>query len=255
MNQLTREELRTVFESSDTYASTMLIALADMERSLDFMTWDPEALYEEIRTRLQAVTPQDNMDKLHALMLALTTDVFYTDVDAFINICNALAGEGADFKTFDPAEVDEMAWAVTEVLLNDPPDRNETEAIENPFSLEIQDYIGQQAAVEGFSRLPSMLKIGTMPTKSESNFQEAAAIGAEVFGAMWGEQESKVSEIESETRERLQALFQQIQSLPLSRADSQSWKEYAGKPLRATGRGTAQAEAGRSARPFQIGTS
>lgn len=243
MNQTRREELKQVFENRDTYASTMLIVLADLYDDLDFLGWDPMALRDDVGAKLGARIPQENMDKLMALILAMTSDLFYHDVDAFIHICNALAGEGSDFRMFDPAEIDEVAWAVTEVLLNDPPE----DKTAPPFDDGVIEYIKQQATVEGFIRMPSVLQFVPPPEAAEQNLADVAAMGEEMFGAAWDAGQDKAKEVEAEVSSRMEQLFQQIQQLPLNRADSESWQAFAGKPLRARGLGTPRAEAGRTA--------
>ena len=218
-----KEKLQKLFTDEDTFASTLLVLLTDLTGSTEFLNWEPETTKHEIKYLLGIDVPRDNMDKIQALGLALTTNLFYTDIATFMHVCNALGGEGVDFEVFDPAEMDEMAWTVTEVLLNDP---QEDEG--NPFSLDIQKYIKAQAELEQFSKLPSMLKIGMAP---DTNYNASADLGEEFLAANIQEQSQKVKEIESEVQTKLQALMSQIQSTPLLHADPEAWQEFAGKPL------------------------
>jgi len=210
MTQADREELKKVFESTDTYASTMLISLADMTNGLEFMEWDPDTIRDEVYTETNAKMPQENMDKIMALVMVLTTDSFYRDVDAFIHICNSMAGEGADFKTFDPAEMDEISWAVTELMLNDP-----KEDEKSPFDEDVEGYIANQAAVEGFIAMPKMLEFIPLLPKTDKSLEAAAELGAEMMGAAWEMNHDKTLEVEAEVEDRLREVIGQIRALPL----------------------------------------
>jgi hypothetical protein len=202
---------KKLFEGEEAFASSLLIALVDLVQDVDVMNWDPETITAEIKTKTGATISSDNMDRLMGLCMALTTNQFYTDVNAFIQICNALSGAGVDFKTFDPATVSEMAWAVSEVLMNDRPDVD----LEELFSPEIRTYVGMQADEEGLSALPKILSWGEIPKSAAANFESAATYGADMFSAVWGSQQAKVAAVEGAVAEKLTAMKTQINSLPL----------------------------------------
>lgn len=222
-----KEAFKKVFEAPNTFASTMLVAMTDSVGSVEWFDWDPEILQTEIYERFGADASQDNMDKLNALLLALTTNQFYVSLEAFMFICNALGGEGANFAQYDPAEMDEMAWAVTEVFLNDMPNQ----PLADLFSSEIKHYIGKMAEYEGFANFPRPLGFGVMPKGVQERANAAADLGADVATAVISEQTSKVAEIEEEVATKLSALMKQVESLPLANADEESLKTFVGKPL------------------------
>jgi hypothetical protein len=239
-----RTILRTVFESEHTFASTMMIALTDELGNVQWFDWEPEALAAEIQDRFDAKIPQDNMDKIQALVLALTTNQFYVSLEAFIGICNSLGGDGADFQTFDPADVEEMCWAVTEVLLNDEPHE---QPLNEVFSEEIRYYIGTEAAREGFKELPKPLTFAHL----DSNYDKAteAMADPEMFSAYFTAGKEQAAQAQDENQQKLQALVNQISQLPLKRGDSAAWKKFSGKGLAAIDSPRVPAEAGRHRAP------
>ena len=232
--------LTQVFESEQSFASTLLVMLVDDLESVDWFAWDPEALRSEILDRFNARIPQANMDKIQGLILALTTNQFYVSLEAFIGICNSLAGDGADFRTFDPADVEEMMWAVTEVLLNDHPHEDELSKV---FSEEIKHYIGIQAASEGFKELPKPLTFGVI----EGNYDEAteAFADAELFGAFYSRAKDEVAAAQADNQQKLQLMVQQVSRLPLRQGDSESWQKFSGRGLGLKHKTRPSAEAGR----------
>jgi len=226
------DRLKKMIVSDDAFASTLIVVLADTFGSVEFLNWEPEAVKMEIKDVFGVNIPKNNMDKVQALSLALTTNSFYTELDAFIHICNSLGGEGADFKMFDPAEVDEMSWALTEVIINDPPE----DGTDVSFSTDIRKYIQQQAHYEGFMRLPAMLDgVGYNPGDT---YTEGADLGADILASSIQRQTEKVQGVENDVKTKMAELFRQIQSLPLRSGDSQAWKAYAGKPLQEPGHKT-----------------
>lgn len=222
-------DLKSAFTSDDTFGSTLIVALTDMYNGSEFLNWEPETIRMDVKDALNVDIPDNNMDKIQALSVALTTDRFFSDIDVFINVCNSLGGEGADFRAFDPAEIDEIAWAVTEILLN----IGSVEGEDHPFGEDIIIYIQTQATLEGFKKLPSVLQF--VPLKSD-DLDNAAELGADIAAAVVQRQNAIVSDLEEELQEKLAALFNQIQSLPLRHGDSERWQQFAGKPLQVTPR-------------------
>jgi len=218
-----RTILKQAFESENTFASTMVVALTDELGSVSWFAWEPESIRKEISDRFDAKVPQDNMDKIQGLVLAMTTNQFYVSLEAFIGICNSLGGDGADFRTFDPADVEEMQWAVTEVLLNDP----QGTPLEDLFSEEIRHYIGVQAAQEGFKELPKTLAFGALDPEYD-RVTEAVA-DPEMFSAYYSTSKEKVTTAEQENQEKLRDLVGQISRLPLQQIDSEAWKKFSGR--------------------------
>ena len=98
--------------------------------------WDPETIIAEVESEFGVEVHPVCRDKLLAAIVLLTTDLFYSDVRIFIEICNVLSGDTFDPSTFDPAEPVECAWGMTEGMLIAHPDRPH-----EPFSREIVEYV------------------------------------------------------------------------------------------------------------------
>jgi len=229
MTQAVLNEVRTMFESPDTYASTMVICLVD-KYGVEAFEWDPDSIRLELYDVYSAEVPQANLDKINAALLAITTNQFYVSLEAFMSICNALFGYGVGFHAYDPAEIDEMCWGITEIMLLAPSDDKDPKQM---FSNEIRYYIGQRAEEEGFSRLPKPLNAFAVMTdqfkNTTSGFEDT---DPEMFAAYWSTQQDSVKEVESMVKSKLKQLFTQIEQLPLQNGDSESWKEFSGRGLR-----------------------
>ena len=148
-----------------------------------------------------------------------------------MGICNSLDGEGADFRTFDPADVMEMSWAVMEVFLNDDP----KDPPEKLFCDEIRSYIGVEADREGFAELPRPITFGLM----EGKYGEASDVFAGdqvMFSAYFSGAKDEVKRVEAATAAKLQRMVQQISRLPLQSGDAESWQKFAGRGLRLIGK-------------------
>ncbi len=60
-------------------------------------------------------------NKLKAILLATSTDIFYEDSQAFTSICNTLINGDPGLDNFDPLTIPEVLWGIFEVELNHGP--------------------------------------------------------------------------------------------------------------------------------------
>lgn len=220
--QTAKAAFSKVFEDPGTYASTMLVACMDITGTAEFMNWDPESLKADIKDSIGHSISQRNSDKLQSLLLAITTDQFYRSLESFIAICNGLTGAGVDFRSFDPATVEEMAWAATEVRLNESKQPSD-------FNDEIKVYVGIEAAREGFGELPQPIKFGHF----DDHYAKAseAANDPDMFAAYFTGSKADVAAIIDGITARKIELFTQIAKLPLQNVDAQSFQQFANKEL------------------------
>jgi len=82
---------------------------------------DPVELWVRVREDFHVTVPEENENKLNALMLAISTDAFYDDPLAFVSICMALSeGDLGDLVNgaMEEVTVPEMLWGIYEVELN-----------------------------------------------------------------------------------------------------------------------------------------
>lgn len=121
----------------------------------EFMTWESETLDMEIEDTFQVTIPEANLDKIHALISAISSHSFYTDWSAFTVICQTLSGSTDVMDLSDPMIVEEMAMGILEVRLNDSGPAE--------WSDEVRRYAGIILSENGFIKPPKMLEFATMP--------------------------------------------------------------------------------------------
>jgi hypothetical protein len=112
------KQIAQAFTDTDQLA-TCLLALTLDHYGSESLDWSWDTLKQELSDDFDVTLPQVNVDKLHALQTALTSDTFYRDPVVFHHVCKALNNEPVDFDNLTPTEPDEMGWAVFEVRLND----------------------------------------------------------------------------------------------------------------------------------------
>lgn len=100
---------------------------------------DPAEMWAEINEVFGTWVPEEGENKLNALITALSSPAFYTDVETFMAVSNALFdGDLGDLVdgVFEEPSVVEMMWATLEVELA----RDDTE--ENPpFSSRVAEFV------------------------------------------------------------------------------------------------------------------
>jgi len=129
---------KQMLEDRETFATVLLAILID-RYGTEMFEWEPETLKLEINDDFNATLPRVNSDKIWALIVAMTTNQFYLSIEIYRATCDALMGRDPDFAMFSPSDPEELAWGVTEVILNDPPD---PKLGNNEFSHEVSRYTG-----------------------------------------------------------------------------------------------------------------
>lgn len=215
--------------SPQTSASALLVGLMD-RFGTEMFDWEPDTLRIEIESDWGVSPPANNLDKVWALVTHITTNLFYVSLEAFIHVCNALNGSGADFQTYDPATVPEMCWALVETMLISPPDKGED------FSSEILTYMKTELGDEGFTTVPKLLQ----PHVGESVVDNGTVEDVLVMDGIeaksyWDSQMSKRTEIDEYVRARLQQLVDDISVIPLRNADPKGIAELKQRASRALG--------------------
>ena len=205
--------LRSVLMDQDAYATTLTVILIDV-LGTDYFTWAPETIRREVLDEFQAELPSKNLHKIMAVIALITTDDFYNNLPRFIQLCNVLADDEFDPFVFDPADSAEMAWAITEAMLLDPP-----EDPEHAFADEIRYYIGEVTSEEGIVNPPDVLGIAKRDTHSPDPIG-AFADDPVMYNAFWDAQRDKGDWLNEMLRERLQELMSQVTSLPLAEGNT-----------------------------------
>lgn len=205
--------LRALLTDPETYATTLIVFIID-RYGTEALTWTPETIRMQINDDFGIRLPRGILDKIMAAIMLLTTDSFYQEPAAFIQICNILSGDTFDPEVFDPADSYEMAWGITEATLLAPP-----EDAENAFSEDVRAYIGYQTSAEGIADPPDILAIGIRPVdKHDPN--AVFADDPEIYNAFSDKREADRSLITDMLRANMQELLGQLESLPLEEGDT-----------------------------------
>ena len=110
-------------ETSATLLHTMVLAAYGDEVYGDEDTdpMDPVELWVRVREDFRVTVPEENENRLNAIMLAISTDAFYEDPLVFASVCMALSeGDLGDLVdgAMEELTVPEMLWGIYEVELN-----------------------------------------------------------------------------------------------------------------------------------------
>jgi len=147
-----RQQQQAFLSNSEPAFATVLVALLiDHFGSVEWFTWEPDSLGQEVEETFGVKMPLEVRDRIWALVSSLTTDLFYSDALFFNHVCNALSGGPVPMQEFEPAELDEVAWGVTEIMLND----HQGDDFET-FQPEIQTYAGQILSEEDLKPFPPL---------------------------------------------------------------------------------------------------
>jgi hypothetical protein len=205
-------------QNTEIAGTVLLVGLID-RFGTEFFDWEPETLRLEMEHEWGVKPPQRNMDKIWALVTELTTDSFYSTLSGFIQICNALGGDGADFQNFNPATVQEMCWTLAEVQLTDPPDRD------SKFSEEVKAYMQARLDAEGFSKPPQMLKNHVKEEPLDESINQALTSDGIDYNAYWDKQARDRLAIDEYVRHRLYETVSAVAALPLESADRKALQD------------------------------
>jgi hypothetical protein len=197
--------IASTWTDPQSYATT-LVALGLHDFGTEIFDLEPETIEEELRHRYGVTIPPVNRDKLFALLVALSTDQFYQSVTAFMHISNALNNSRIDFDTFDPVTPEEMAWATTEVTLNDPPEKDEELA--SRYTADVRRFIGGILDASGFIMPPKYLRaIADMQVVKDTILPDDPAL----LQTQTINQSDRSRENEAYVKENLTKLVEQLQ--------------------------------------------
>jgi hypothetical protein len=179
----------------------------------DPLSWDPAAILAAATDAAGGTLPAANFDKLMGALAAVTGDGFYQKASDFVVIANALAGDGFDPEVFEPADLWEVAWAVNEVLLLNPPDPNDA----TPFAEEVLAYVKVLLDEGGVIRPPGVLRVGGDPAARQAALEAALGDDPELLAAALEASAARERALEDWVRRRLSALADQLARLPCRR--------------------------------------
>jgi hypothetical protein len=184
---------------------------------MEALTWDPETIKLELRDDLQVQLSEPAFDRLMAAILLVTTNRFERSLPDFIEVCNILSGDTASNAQFDPADVQEIAWGLTEWLaLNGAPAHDEPD----PFTKEICAYIGAQLDNEGLLHAPDVLKIALRDQAPVLRASTEFADDPVMFESIYQVQQGHLEDLEAFLRDSLQRLKSQLLALRLTNGET-----------------------------------
>lgn len=203
-------------ENRETFGTVLLAILLDSYGTTMF-EWEAESLIQQVWDDFRAKMPQINRDKVWALIVAMTTNQFYLNIEVFKNTCDVLTGEDADFSTFNPSDPEELAWGVTEVILNDPP---EEKLGNSEFSHEVEQYTGLILEQNGILQPPVQLTFAQYKTENPVLALDTVfADDPVMFQSAHENQLRRKAAVEDYVQFRLQALMLQLDAVPLRNRD------------------------------------
>jgi hypothetical protein len=211
--KLQGRKMRPLWVDANTLTTTLVAMFVDTYGTEGF-SWDPETIALELQDDFNVDLPAPNFSRLMTGIKLLTTDEFYQNLRDFIEYCNIMSGSIAG--TFDPADVDEIAWGITEAMLLAPPDDDD----EEPFHPEVLAYIGEMTKREGLINPPDILRIGTRNDDALSRVQAGFTDDPTMFGAIFEIEQGQTDEINEMVKGRLRMLVQQLESLDLKNGDT-----------------------------------
>jgi hypothetical protein len=211
-SSIRKRQIRQVLEDPNSFGTCLLALFLDSYGTEAF-EWEPETIRLQLKDDFGATLPLMNHDKLWGLIVAMTTNQFQLSQEIFAETCRALNGDEADFGVFSPADPEDLAWGVAEVVYNDPPDP----ALGNAeFSHEVARYTGLVLYNNGILEPPKFLQFAEYPRENPVLDLETAFVDdPDMFEAARQKQVTAKVGLEAYVQERMKQLWQQLQELPL----------------------------------------
>jgi len=188
----------------ETFATVLLAGLMKAY-GLEVIDWDGVTTQLQVKEDFGVEMPRRVYDQLMALQNVLTTDAVYKQVPVFDETISALNRQGVGLEQGVPS-VDDTAWAVAEIRLNDPDPT--TRSPEQPWGRDIQKYVRVVLDDEGFTRAPKILDFAADRLPGKEGTDDAA-----MYAATWGVQQSKADEIDQWVESQAEKLIAHLMEL------------------------------------------
>ena len=142
-----KSEAAKLLASDDAYAFVLMTILLPVFGD-DLFTEDSAVLFADIEDYFDCHLSEESENRINAAITAMTTDLFFTNVNMFNAITLAFAeGDIGDIPegVMETPDVGDMLWAVQEVslLVGEP---KESEEFQSMFSPEVMSYVGNMLA-------------------------------------------------------------------------------------------------------------
>jgi len=207
--------LRSFLSSDETYATVLFLILMDTYGH-EALEWAPTTIRMQLEEDFSVKLPDGNLDKIMAAITTVTTNYFYQDPVRFVELCNIFSGDDAEHDEFDPADVSEILWGISESFLLWPPEE-EDDSYDTKFSAEILEYIRQTLTEEGFLKAPDILGVSGL---DETSFvRDTWSDDPEMYQAIHELHQHKMLDMKFFLHSNFQDLHQQLKVLPLEEGD------------------------------------
>ena len=142
-----KSEAAKLLASDDAYAFVLMTILLPVFGD-DLFTEDSSILFADIEDYFDCHLSEESENRINAAITAMTTDLFFTNVNMFNAITLAFAeGDIGDIPDgmMETPDVGDMLWAVQEVslLIGEP---KESEEFQSMFSPSVMSYVGDMIA-------------------------------------------------------------------------------------------------------------
>jgi hypothetical protein len=142
-----KSEAAKLLASDDAYAFVLMTILLPVFGD-DLFTEDSAVLFADIEDYFDCHLSEESENRINAAITAMTTDLFFTNINMFNAITLAFAeGDIGDIPegVMETPDVGDMLWAVQEVslLVGEP---KESEEFQSMFSPEVMSYVGNMLA-------------------------------------------------------------------------------------------------------------
>jgi len=174
------------------HATTLLAILVDRYGLSEIVEWEPDTLILQVKDDFKVDIPSTNRDKIWALVTALSTDLFYNSPEAFMHICSALSGDGANIQVLEPPDPEELAWGVTEIIINDSDNLSPDP---NMFSTEVRRFIGVVLDYHNIDDPPDVLSSLALVSRPASNEILLAEDDPDIIGAVFNKNKIAADDI------------------------------------------------------------
>lgn len=187
--------------------ATTLVGILLKAYGADALNWDVLTIQLQIKQDFGLELPRKVHDQMMGLILCMTSNRVFTEVQVFDQMISALTGQGVSYEQ-DAPPVDAVAWTCTEILLNDPHPTGRPP--EQPWSRDIAKYVRVVLDDEGMPTPPKILEFaGDRPVPSEAD------AGEEYYAATWATQAARAKEVDDWVEQRVEMLVDQLQGLEI----------------------------------------